>query len=83
MCLLVSTFSFKCEAFILDIVLIIVSSDNFPQDAAATVSTMEEAASVDGSIRRVRGVLGVREVVKNRFKIQCGKTDTFTFKTWG
>lgn len=44
-------FPLKCEPFILDIVLIIVDSDNFPQDAAAaaTVSTME-AASVDGSI---------------------------------
>lgn len=53
--LLILTFSFKCEPFILDIVLIIVPSDNFPQDAAtagaaaATVSTVE-AASVDGSI---------------------------------
>lgn len=54
MLLLVSRFSLKCEPFILDIVLIIVPSDNFPQDAAATVSTME-AASVDGSIHCAGG----------------------------
>lgn len=48
-------FSFKCEQFISDNMLIIVTSDNFPQDAAATVSTME-AAGVDGTIQRCREI---------------------------
>lgn len=45
--------------------LIIVSSDNFPQyAAAATVSTME-AVSVDGSIQCAEGVLSTtsRQIV--------------------
>ena len=49
-----SRFSLKCEQFILDMELIIVPSDHFPQDAAATVPTME-AASVDGTIQRAGG----------------------------
>lgn len=44
----------KCKPFTLDIALLIVSSDNFPQDATSTVSTTVEA-SVDGSIRVVGG----------------------------
>lgn len=38
-------FPVKYEQFTLDIALLIVPSDNFPQDAAATVSTMEAAAA--------------------------------------
>lgn len=44
----------KCKPFTLDIVLLIVCSDNFPQYAAATVSTTVEA-SVDESIQFVGG----------------------------
>lgn len=42
-------------------VLIIVSSDYFPQDAAATVSTME-AASVEWSTRCVQGGMEVLHI---------------------
>lgn len=51
-----SRFPLKCEQFILDIALIIVTSDNFPQDAASTVPTME-GAGVDGTKRCVGGFL--------------------------